>query len=169
MPKVQHPAFESDILTAPDAGPWVEQGWILLSDKVAAEVDPTLPCPPGRQRLPRGVARLRLPAAECRRGPTRGHPRRTQGLLQRLVNFLPATGGRATDPHGLRTPRESWAFEMFEAPHPAGSSLPNAQITEVGAVSYADEDLIAYPVTLEAFEDAAGNNSYEYTDDGVFV
>ena len=63
---------------------------------------------------------------------------------------------------------EEYVFEMFEADGTTRVVLPNAQITEVGAVSYVDAEVIAYPVTVEAFEDAAGNNSYEYTDDGVF-
>lgn len=64
---------------------------------------------------------------------------------------------------------ESYVFEMFEGEGTSRVVLPNAQVIEVGAVSYVDEEVVAYPVTVEAFEDATGNNSYEYTDDGVFA
>ena len=44
--------------------------------------------------------------------------------------------------------------------------LPDSQITEVGDVTYQDAAIIAYPVTVEAFPDAAGVKAYKYTDDG---
>lgn len=66
-------------------------------------------------------------------------------------------------------PRAEYVFEMVEAPGNNRVVLPNAQITEVGGVTYADDDLIGYEVTIEAFEDAAGNNSYEYSDNGIFA
>lgn len=50
MATVQHPAFESDTQVVDDSAPWVEQGWILLSDKDAAddahEKDPQVPVRP---------------------------------------------------------------------------------------------------------------------------
>lgn len=45
---------------------------------------------------------------------------------------------------------------------------PDTQISEVGDVTYADGEVIAYPVTVEGFPDANGNKAYKYTDDGVF-
>lgn len=66
-------------------------------------------------------------------------------------------------------PRQEFVFEMFEGAATDRVVLPNAQVTEVGEVTYSDEEIIAYPVTVEAFEDATGNNSYEYSDDGVFA
>ena len=81
-----------------------------------------------------------------------------------------STGTKLAVKHnGDVLPHDSWVFEMFEGEGSSRVVLPNAQVTEVGAVSYTDEELIAYPVTLEAFEDASGNNSYEYSDDGVFT
>lgn len=66
-------------------------------------------------------------------------------------------------------PREEYVFEMLEGTGATRVVLPNAQVTEIGEVSYSDDELIAYPVTFEAFEDATGNNSYEYTDDGIYA
>jgi hypothetical protein len=63
----------------------------------------------------------------------------------------------------------AYIFEMRDGVKKRRVVLPNAQVFEVGEVIYNDGSVIAYPVTLEAFEDASGNNSYEYTDDGVFA
>ena len=46
---------------------------------------------------------------------------------------------------------------------------PDSQITTVGDITYADEQVIAYPVTVEGFRDASGNQAYKYMDDGVFT
>jgi len=66
-------------------------------------------------------------------------------------------------------PNLPWVFDMIEGATKRRVVLPNAQITEVGEVQFTDGELVAYPVTLEAFEDATGNNSYTYLDDGVFT
>lgn len=43
MAFVQHPAFPDDSpIPVDNPDEWVEQGWILLSEKEAAEVDPLL-------------------------------------------------------------------------------------------------------------------------------
>lgn len=43
MAFVQHPAFPDDKpFQVDDPKDWVEQGWNLLTDKKAAEVDPTV-------------------------------------------------------------------------------------------------------------------------------
>lgn len=46
--------------------------------------------------------------------------------------------------------------------------LPDSQITEQGDVTYADNEIIAYPATVEAFADAADGKTkaYKYSDDG---
>jgi hypothetical protein len=66
-------------------------------------------------------------------------------------------------------PNGTWVFEMQEGAATTRVVLPNAQITEVGDVTYSDEEIVGYEVTLEAFADATGVNSYEYTDDGVLA
>jgi hypothetical protein len=71
--------------------------------------------------------------------------------------------------NGNLLPRGEIVFEMLEGVGATRIVLPDAQVTEIGAVTYSDDELIAYPVTFEAFEDASGNNSYEYTDDGIFA
>lgn len=41
------------------------------------------------------------------------------------------------------------------------------QITEVGDVTYSDEDVIGYPVTVVAIPDANGDSALKYLDDGI--
>lgn len=45
--------------------------------------------------------------------------------------------------------------------------VPNALVTEVGEVVYADGEAIGYEVTLSAFPDENGNTAYEYIGDLV--
>lgn len=61
---------------------------------------------------------------------------------------------------------KEWVFEM-----PAGAAktrhvIPDGQITEVGDVSYVDDELIAYEITVSCYPDALGNPYYEYLNDG---
>ena len=40
--------------------------------------------------------------------------------------------------------------------------IPNAMVSEVGEITYGDEDLIGYETTLVASEDEDGNSHFEY-------
>lgn len=40
--------------------------------------------------------------------------------------------------------------------------VPSAKVTEVGDITYADEDAIGYETTITATPDATGNTHYEY-------
>lgn len=66
-------------------------------------------------------------------------------------------------------PHKSFIFEVKDGPAKVRIVVPDGQITEVGEVTYSDSEVIGYQVTVEAFQDSAGNNSYKYSDDGVFT
>lgn len=40
--------------------------------------------------------------------------------------------------------------------------IPDAKVTEVGDITYADQEVAGYEVTLGAMPDASGNSHYEY-------
>lgn len=46
--------------------------------------------------------------------------------------------------------------------------IPDGQITEVGDITYSDEEVIGYQVTVECFPDSNGVAATKYLDDGVF-
>lgn len=78
-----------------------------------------------------------------------------------------SVGAKMTIKHNSAVlPLGSWVFDMLDGVGASRVVLPNAQVTEVGEITYADEDLVAYELTIEAFQDATGTNSYEYSNDG---
>lgn len=66
-------------------------------------------------------------------------------------------------------PHKSYQFEVRDGDAKVRIVVPDGQITEVGEITYSDGQVVGYPVTLEAFQDASGNNAYKYTDNGVFA
>ena len=69
--------------------------------------------------------------------------------------------------NGDELPRKTFAFEInMGQGRKRRVVVPNAQVTEVGERTYVDGAPVAYPVTIEAFEDSSGNNAYQYDDDG---
>jgi hypothetical protein len=64
-------------------------------------------------------------------------------------------------------PRQAFVFEVKDGDARIRIYVPQGQITEVGEVTYSDEDLVAYEVTVEAFRDAdLDANALKYIDDG---
>jgi hypothetical protein len=66
-------------------------------------------------------------------------------------------------------PHKTMLFEVKDGPARVRIAVPDGQITEVSDVTYSDGEVIGYEVTVEAFQDASGNNAYKYSDDGVFT
>ena len=40
--------------------------------------------------------------------------------------------------------------------------VPAGKVTEVGDISYTDEDMVGYELTVQAFPDTDANTHYEY-------
>ena len=74
------------------------------------------------------------------------------------------TGGALTVLHNNKDlPARLYVFEILLTGNRVKRIVvPNAQITEVGDVTYVDGDPIGYEVTLAAYPDDAGNTAYEY-------
>lgn len=64
-----------------------------------------------------------------------------------------------------RTQMEEHAIvvEMILRKRAVRHVIPRGVITEVGEVSYTDDDAVGYQVTVTALADANGNSHYEYT------
>lgn len=66
-------------------------------------------------------------------------------------------------------PRQSFVFEMKDGDARIRIYVPQGQVTEVGEVTYTDEDVVGYEVTVEAFRDSGANaNALKWIDDGIF-
>lgn len=59
-------------------------------------------------------------------------------------------------------PRKVFVFDVKDGDNKIRIVLPNAQITEVGDVSYTHADVIRYEVTVTAYADESGNEGYKY-------
>lgn len=68
--------------------------------------------------------------------------------------------------NGDELPRKSFVFDMKDGDARVRIVVPTGQVTTVGERTYNDSGVVQYAVTVEAFEDASGNNAYKYTDDG---
>jgi len=64
-------------------------------------------------------------------------------------------------------PNCRWVFDMKDGIAKVRIVVPVGQVTTVGEITYSDESVIGYPVTVEAYPDGSGNQAYKYTSDGV--
>lgn len=71
---------------------------------------------------------------------------------------------------GAELPVEEYVFELKEGLGRTRIVCPRAQnTTEDVSVTYSDEAIIEYAVSLTLYPDASGKYFYEYTDDGVVI
>ena len=89
------------------------------------------------------------------------------------VSTVAATGTegalRVVAINGDDLPHKSFVIEVKDGPARVRIVIPDGQVTEVGEVTYTDAEVIGYEVTVEAFQDADGNNCYKYISDGVLA
>lgn len=60
-------------------------------------------------------------------------------------------------------PAKAWVIDMTGNGTLIRVVIPNGKVTEIGEISYVDNDAIGYEVTVKAMPDSSGNCSYEYT------
>src|SRR5262245_50302702 len=67
-----------------------------------------------------------------------------------------------------KLPHLMWVIDTTDTELEANyrNFIPDAQITNLGEVKIVHTDTIEYTVTLEAFDDATGNNIYTWINDG---
>lgn len=58
--------------------------------------------------------------------------------------------------------RKSWCFHITDGVKIRRIVLPDAAVTDRGAITYATTEAIAYPVTVSTFPNAAGVHSFHY-------
>lgn len=79
-------------------------------------------------------------------------------------NVKKATGGDLSVLHNAKElPNRAYAYEiLLTGDRVKRIIIPEAKITEIGDVTYVDDEAIGYEVTLTAFPDSEGNTAYEY-------
>lgn len=70
---------------------------------------------------------------------------------------------------GEPLPRKSFVLEVKDGLAKIRIVIPDGQITEVGEITYSDEEVIGYAVTIECYPDATGVKAYKYLDNGIFA
>lgn len=73
---------------------------------------------------------------------------------------LTVKGTSATPPHN------AWVFEITDGIKKVRIVVPDAQISDVGDVTFKDDDIAANDITLTSFPDANGVYFYIYSNDG---
>lgn len=66
-------------------------------------------------------------------------------------------------------PHFQLVFEIKDDNNRIRISAEDAQITEVGEITYADSDVIGYEVTVECFSNSEGVKATKWLDNGVFA
>lgn len=72
-----------------------------------------------------------------------------------------ATGSFVSNP-GLEKPRKSYVFDFIDGDEKIRKYVPIGQVTETGDVTYLSEEVIAYPVTVVAYDDAGMGGSVKH-------
>lgn len=70
---------------------------------------------------------------------------------------------------GETLPHFQIVFEIKDGDNRIRISAEDAQITEVGEITYADSDVIGYEVTLECFARTDGVKATKWLDNGIFA
>lgn len=65
--------------------------------------------------------------------------------------------------NGDEAAEASWAFELALRDGALKRiSIPDGKITEIGEITYADDEAVGYEITITCYPDSSGNTHYEY-------
>lgn len=71
--------------------------------------------------------------------------------------------GMALNVNSAETPEAEWVFDMVMRDGVKKRVvIPDGKITEVGDITYADNSVVGYEITITCLPDADGNKHYEY-------
>jgi hypothetical protein len=93
----------------------------------------------------------------------------TAGLVTKTGGTTGLTTKLAIKLKSDTLPNSRWVFDMKDGSAKVRIYVPVGQVTTIGEVTYSDENVVGYPVTVEAYPDATNVQAYKYTDDGVVV
>lgn len=86
-----------------------------------------------------------------------------------VVAATPASGEQMRMSLGKNVlPTKAWYFKVKDGDKRVVVFVPHGQVSERGEIPLNATGPIVLPVTLATYPDAAGQNIYIYTDDGVF-
>lgn len=83
-------------------------------------------------------------------------------------NVTEASGLRTTKANSEELPNRVWVFDMLMSNGKARRIVvPKAKVTEIGDITYTDNEPVGYELTITAVPDASGNTSYTYDELGA--
>lgn len=81
------------------------------------------------------------------------------------TNVTEATGLRTVTSNSGELPKRAWVFDMVMSNGKARRIVvPTAKITEIGDITYVDNEPVGFELTVTATPDSNGNTSYTYDD-----
>lgn len=105
------------------------------------------------------------------------HLELSQGALENyfgtgFVSVVAATSTKGTQVKASLgknvLPTKSWYFKVKDGARRMVIFVPHGQVVSRGEITLLASDAVKLPVTLATYPDAAGQNIYLFTDDGVF-
>lgn len=80
-------------------------------------------------------------------------------------NVTETSSLRTTKANSKELPSHVWVFDMVMSNGKARRIVvPKAKVTEIGEITYTDNDVVGYELTITAVPDSDGNTSYTYDD-----
>lgn len=81
------------------------------------------------------------------------------------TNVTEASGLRTVQANSAELPNRVWVFDLVMSNGKARRIVvPKAKVTEIGDITYTDNEPVGYELTITAVPDASGNTSYIYDD-----